>query len=257
MLSGVHGARQADQAGHAPLGGALLAVAVAAQDLGRLGAVDHRTVTAELLRRVERLVRGLQQGRRGGAVCRVGGDAERNRQREDVLREVLAHLRAQALRQDVALVLVRLGEDQCELLPTHAAHTVDSADPGRERLAEELQRAAAGWVAEAVVQLLEVVQVAHQEREGRLEPPRALDLELERLLESAPVQQPREWVGLDGVAQALDQGVEAILQQPEESGGDDERAERDRPLRRRILDGDGEVSDRGPRSSGGRRAAPA
>ena len=244
VLGRVHRAGQADQAGHAALRRALLAVAVAAQDLRGLRAVDDRAVAPELLRGVERLVGRLQQRRRGRAVRRVRRDAERDREREDVRGEVLPDLRPDPLGQHVALVLVGLRQHERELLAAHAADAVDAAHARGQCLAQQLERSVPRLMAEPVVQHLEPVEVADQDGQRRLEPARALDLELEGLLEAAPVEQTRQRIGANGVGQPVDQAVEPLLEQAEERGGHDERAEGDRPLGRGVLDRHGELADR-------------
>ena len=69
-----------------------------------------------------------------------------------------------------------------------------------------LEHAVAREMAEAVVDQLEVVEVEHDEPDGRAEALRALDLARELLLELAAVEQLRERVGLGLL---LDQPVQA------------------------------------------------
>ena len=64
-----------------------------------------------------------------------------------------------------------------------------------EHLAGTRERAVAGVVAEQVVDLLEPVEVADQQAQRVLAAARALQLELEGLLEAAAVEQAGERVG--------------------------------------------------------------
>ena len=71
-----------------------------------------------------------------------------------------------------------------------------------QHLAGARERAVARVVAEPVVDLLEVVEVADQQAQRALAAPRPLELQLERLLEAAPVQQAGERVGAGRVGES-------------------------------------------------------
>ena len=98
----------------------------------------------------------------------------------------------------------------------------------RSRIAARArERAVALVVPEPVVHLLEVVEVADQDAQLAAAAPGPLELQLERLLEAAPVQQPGEGVGAGRVGQPPDGQVDVAPQR--------RRSARMRPAARRAV----------------------
>jgi hypothetical protein len=105
-----------------------------------------------------------------------------------------------------------------------------------------------------VVDPLEGVQVAHDQAERRARPAGPFDLDVEHLLEPAPVEELGERVAVGGVGEARDQGGHPVAHHRDEEPAGEERAGRGDPAvevvaRRRLRDerdgvprrGDGEV----------------
>ena len=107
----------------------------------------------------------------------------------------------QPLGQHERAVVDGVGHDQRELLAAEPRQGVDAALLPVEGVAGARQRVVTLVVPEPVVDLLEVVEVADHDAQLRSAAPRALELELECLLEPAPVQQPGERVGAGGVGE--------------------------------------------------------
>src|SRR5581483_1491501 len=135
-----------------------------------LGGEAH--AAAVPLRLVERGVGEAEERLRLAAVIRTRRDAEA---RADVARR---HHAA----DDLERVLVRrLGQEQRELVAADPERLVAAAERVVQRAREDLQRVVAGGMAEAVVQLLEAVEVADDERERAVVAQRACNLALEPL----------------------------------------------------------------------------
>ena len=90
-------------------------------------------------------------------------------------------------------------------------------------------------VAEPVVDLLEVVEVADHHAQLASAAPGALELQLERLLEAAPVQQPGECVGAGRVGESAHRHVDVAPQREDQHACDQQRADRQQPFLRRMV----------------------
>ena len=98
-------------------------------------------------------------------------------------------------RDDLARVgLAGLGEHERELVAADPERVVALAQRRLEVRANTLQRLVAGGMPEAVVQLLEAVEVAEHEAEDVAVAHRPRDLAVEPLDERPPVEQARERV---------------------------------------------------------------
>ena len=99
----------------------------------------------------------------------------------------------------------RLGlwQQHRELVPAQARQHVRVAQLGRQRLGDPDDELVAGGVAEAVVDVFEVVEVDEQQRAARVVAAHVRELVLERALEAAAVEQPGERVVVGHVAQLL------------------------------------------------------
>ena len=97
----------------------------------------------------------------------------------------------------------RLEQDQRELLAAVAAGDVFPARVALEERAHRAQQRVAGGVAEGVVELLEVVDVDHDDAERHLPPPRPPQLAVQRLLHVAAVEEPGQGIADGLVAKAL------------------------------------------------------
>src|SRR5437588_815402 len=128
---------------------------------------------------------------------------------------------ADASSSRLALELAHLGEEP--LAPLHRGFPADiaqhdgkffAAEPARQviaaarlldRLCERAQDHVPGFVPELVVEALEVVPIEHEHGERLTRALHPRDLTLERLLEKAPVVQPREVVADGLVPQGIPQ----------------------------------------------------
>src|SRR2546423_1686775 len=87
--------------------------------------------------------------------------------------------------------------------PSRAARgAVDAPDRLAHGAREQLQRAVAGRVAEAVVHRLEVVEIDREHAHGALAAARALELELHQLVEPVAVEELGERIGARAVGNA-------------------------------------------------------
>ena len=110
---------------------------------------------------------------------------------ERLLRDALA----KPLGEDDSALARRLRKNHHELLAAVARHDVDLAHGLLEQRAELAQHAVAGEVARGVVDRLEVVDVEQQQRERRVEPPRAIDLGRQPIEQRAAIEHARERIG--------------------------------------------------------------
>ena len=90
-------------------------------------------------------------------------------------------------------------------------------------------------VPEPVVDLLEVVEVADHHAQLPSAAPGPLELQLECLLEAAPVQQPGEGVGAGRVGKPAHRQVDVAPQREDQHACNQQRAERQQPLLRRMV----------------------
>ena len=133
--------------------------------------------------------------RRDGVVGEAGdADAHRERLAAGVERP-LFEARPDALADGERLRARRLDEDDDELLAAVAGGDVDAAHRLLDDVRDLAQRRVAGAVTVAVVVLLEVVEVAEQDRERLLVLPRAGELLAQALVQVAVVVEAGERVG--------------------------------------------------------------
>ena len=95
----------------------------------------------------------------------------------------------------------RLQQDHAELLPAVAADHVDPAQAGGQRVGQRAQDVVADQMPEAVVDVLEVVEVDHGQADLAACAPAALDLVGEAVLEAAVIVEAGEAVALHHRAQ--------------------------------------------------------
>ncbi len=139
-------------------------------------------------------------GRPEGHRADAGGDAaayavQGRRELADAVDDVAAH--------PLGGGLVAVGEEQRELVAAEAGHHVGVAHRAAQDAADGDQQLVAGVVAEAVVDLLEVVEVEQQHRAGRAVASAALEVSLELGVEATPVGQAGEHVVVDEVRQPV------------------------------------------------------
>src|SRR5204863_8386462 len=141
---------------------------------------------AQALGGVERLVGRAQQGLGRLSVEGVGGDPEADGQRgRGTIREVSLDVRSDPLREHVSPVLVAVRGEQRELLAAYARRAVEPPLDGPYRPPDPAQRVVARRVAELVVDSLEAIEIADDHAQRRPRASRALELDVEDLLEAA------------------------------------------------------------------------
>src|SRR5438309_832150 len=155
---------------------------------------DADLVATALLGRIERLVRAVDQ------LCeqrRVVGrrDADADGELQSARKSRSGNLRANAFRKGVCARFSRLVEDQRELLPAVPRANVGLAGAGDQDLGQFRQHRIAVQVPIRVVDLFEVVDVDHQERDRIVVAAGSLHLLQEPLREVPPVGQLGELVG--------------------------------------------------------------
>src|SRR5205814_371157 len=143
-------------------------------------AQSERTLTAFHL--VHRVVR-LAHERAGIALLVTDGHAEARGQLQLV---------GDALRSCKSFVLVRLGEDDRELVAADTKGVVAGADRRAQSPGYALQRLVTRRVTLGVVHGLQLVHVEHDERERPGVAPAPRHLRVEMLYERAPVEQVRQ-----------------------------------------------------------------
>src|SRR4051794_20812524 len=155
-------------------------------------------VSAAVLGGVQGLVRGPHECSRAVAVVGIDGDADRDGDgkitggavqwpRPDPLADPLGEM--------LRAVLSCFGEYDDELLAAIAGDDVDLAHLFPDPVGHLDEHGVTDLVAVRVVDLLEPVQVEHQQRQRPAEPGGAVDFARERLLEEPVVAQPGEAVG--------------------------------------------------------------
>src|SRR3954464_14610198 len=128
------------------------------------------------LRRVERLVRDADEVVRGLAVLRIDRAAEAPAGRPVA---AVGQGGGQAADRLLGLLPARCDEEERELVPADAERAVRRAQAVVQHRCEALERRVAGEVAVRVVDLLEAVEVAEDERETVPVAVRAVELALE------------------------------------------------------------------------------
>ncbi|HET8537186.1 MAG TPA: hypothetical protein VFL73_08410 [Solirubrobacteraceae bacterium] len=177
-----------------------------------LGAEDHGPVATEVLGDVQRPVGVVDEFVERRAMRRSRRDSEADRHHLALRPELLAHLAADAFSDDVGLVLVRGRQDHRELLAADPRRSVGLAHRGADERAELLQHRVALAVAEAVVDGLEVVEVADEEAERLVAAIGARELGGHQAFEAAAVPEAGERVGAGGLSEPLDEPLGALAQ---------------------------------------------
>ena len=137
----------------------------------------------------------------------------------------------QALGDDEGAALVRLREQQRELLARDAGRDVDAPLPLERVPRDRLKRLVARRVAVLLVHLAEAIDVADDHGHRAVAAECALELQLEQLLEGAAVEQPGEGVRAVGVGDAFAERPQAYAlaqrdaRQREGAGGGHKRSE--------------------------------
>ena len=165
---------------------------------------DHAVLAARL-RTVERLVGGAQELGRAGAVVRVGRDPGAQAQREAGVVEPLAELaRAGAPSPRRAASASSPGSITTNSSPPMRAAAAPSGQMPAQHEPDLAQERVAELVPGAVVDVLEVVAVEHDEAERLPHLLRPTQLAVEQVLEPAPVEQPGQRVGVGAAALAVE-----------------------------------------------------
>jgi hypothetical protein len=118
---------------------------------------------------------------------------------------VPAHRLDDPVRRDLGLVDIRLGKEHRELVPADPRQEIRLPDAVSHGARHALQKVVARLVAEGVVDVLEVVQVDHENGARGAVARHPLGLTGELLLETAPVDEPRQEVVIGQVLEALRQ----------------------------------------------------
>ena len=174
----------------------------------RAGAVDRHAVAPGFLGLVHRLVGVGQQ--LGVAQVAEQGDADAGRHADGLLperRHVLPHGLDQRLGDHGGLLQIGLGQEERELVAAQPRQHIGPAGAMAQLAGDGLEQVVARLVAEAVVDLLEVIEVHHQHRAAGSVARRALDLLHELLVEAAAVEQARQQVV---VHQVVEPGAERL-----------------------------------------------
>ena len=146
------------------------------------------------LRGVQRLIAGAQERRRLRAVERVRRDTRRDLEREAGIGEAVGEQRADLAAQSLGGVRARAREHDDELVATDASGLGVLRQRAHEDVGDLAQQRVAELVPGAVVDLLEVVAVDHEEAQRESSLLRVQERELESFLEPAPVEDACERV---------------------------------------------------------------
>ena len=139
------------------------------------------------------------------------------------------HVDARALGKHVGAVLVAVRREQRELLAAHARGGVEAALHPAERGGHHAQRVVAGRVPEPLVHAREAVHVEHHEAERRAAAAGALELEVEGVLEAAPVRKLGERVAGGELGQPLAGADQPVAEHRHHEAADRERPDRGDP----------------------------
>ncbi len=153
-----------------------------------VGVDDHPVATAHL-RLVHRVV-GVGQHLQVAETIE-GGDTGAGRDVDDLVaerRRVPAQRLHQLARDHRRLLDGHLGQQHRELVAAEARQHVGVPGAGPQRRGDALQHVVAGAVPERVVDILEVVEVEHDDCAAEGIAARSLDLPVELLLEAPPVE---------------------------------------------------------------------
>ncbi|HEX6198721.1 MAG TPA: hypothetical protein VF150_00535 [Thermoanaerobaculia bacterium] len=138
--------------------------------------------------------------------------------------EAPADVPPELLAERPGTLLVGVGQEHHELLAAVAGDGVRRADRAREELPQAHQEAVPRRVAEAVVVLLEPIEVEEQEGDGLPGAAGALDLLHQPLVEVPAVREAREGVGPRQASQGEIRLPEAQVGFPQEVGVADDLA---------------------------------
>jgi hypothetical protein len=211
-----------------------------------------------VLRAVERRVEAVHQRFRRFAGVVGDRDADAHRQRDVSARRADDHLAdrpAQPLGDVQRAVDAGARHEHPELLAAGAGDVVDAAPDLPQHAADLAQHRVAGRVAEAVVDVLEVVDVDRQHSVALPITAQTLGLVVQPLLDRAPVQETGEAVVLAAVAQHHD---EPDQHEREQRAVHEQAADHQREDRRGIgrVVGVHRSADRLRQEGGDRRAQP-
>src|SRR5215207_2152837 len=139
----------------------------------------------------------------------------------------LSELVEKLLRKEERLVLRRLGQHDCELLPSGPGYEVDPPGGLVEQRGDATQCSVAGSQTETLVYPLEAIQIEDDDADSSAVRLRALDLTLQDLVEGRPVRQPGEWVGPSRIGEATQEPLDPATEVGEQRRRRDERSESD------------------------------
>src|SRR6476661_4585125 len=167
---------------------------------------------------VQRPVRALEQVVVRDRVAPLGQcDADRDRDREGAagfeLEAVLVHVAPQALGEGHRALPGGVGKHDHELVATDTGDGVRLACGAPHDLAELGEHRVAGGVAVAVVDLLEMVDVDHQDRQRRAAPLRLAPLARQPRLEGTAAHAPGQDIGPDQLDQPAAHLVVALAEE--------------------------------------------
>jgi hypothetical protein len=205
--------------------------------------VDHRAVAPLPLGLVERSIGRAEQRAGGRTVLREGGDTEAHRERHGLAAELRAHLGAQPLGDGLGVGGRCRRQQQRELLAADPRNGVDRPRPAVEQARDAAEGLVAGGVSAAIIDLLEVVEVADHDRQRRGRTLRAGELELEHLAEGAPVEQAGQGITLRLLLEPADERRDAGPGDQHQRGACRQGADRYQPPQHVILDRDERIGD--------------
>ena len=107
----------------------------------------------------------------------------------------LGHCGAHALGHLVGALRAGVGQDHGKFFAAHPRHDVDDPHAAAQHLGDGAQHLVPGIVAEAVIDLLEMVHVQHQQAQGRSRAFDGGDFQPQAVVKSTPVAQAGERVG--------------------------------------------------------------
>jgi hypothetical protein len=192
-----------------------------------LVAVDDRAVAAEVLGGGGGAVGGAEQRDAVAPVRGRGGDAEAECHADGRVGEAAVSCAAEPLGHDERAALVRLRKQQRELLAADAGGVVDAALPFHRVGGDCLEGGVAGLVPLVLVDRPEAVDVADDHGEGPVGAQRAVELDLEHLLEGAPVQEAGERVGAIRVVDPRTEARDALALMQDDARQDECAGSRD------------------------------
>src|SRR5262249_52824895 len=140
---------------------------------------------------VESAVGPLEEGDRV-VICSEIGASRRDAQPARLDDRTRRNLRLQALVEPPGVLNGGLGENDRELVASHAARDIRRADDIANALGDLSQHGVSGQVTETVVDLLEIVEIENDQRQTTPVAPSSRNLAGEGLVEVPPVMKARE-----------------------------------------------------------------